>query len=366
MKVTVFNVGQGDSFLIQHSDCTKRPPLLVDTGCANKSVYKKILSKGISIDDALDVMITHSHSDHMNGLPDILNKYTVKNLFIPYYLPEMLQITKILGRKFKKFPVHILDKMKHFNTILLNAGDYVYGSNNNNDFKVLYPQSELDGVFGYLHPTSDTQLSNVITRLNELGLEVSLDDILAYYPEFYPQDSQQEYVIQAREFIRRVFASMSMFVFHSTAKNIIPKIRKHLELISNHTSIVFRCHSKSQDNENIVWLFTGDADIDSFMNIYARGPWDLHNIDMLKVPHHGSRENLNSFVLNLINPSYAVISHDNKSKNSFDGHPNDSVIKALERENISVFYTNDVKKNIGTIRYSDYNAIFSNIFDFID
>lgn len=41
MKVTVFNVEQGDSFLIQHNDNSNHPTLLIDAGSASKKVYKK-------------------------------------------------------------------------------------------------------------------------------------------------------------------------------------------------------------------------------------------------------------------------------------------------------------------------------------
>lgn len=60
----------------------------------------------------MNVLITHSHSDHMNGLPDVIKNHSVSHLFLPCYLPGILQISKILKMKFMNFPNNVLDKIE--------------------------------------------------------------------------------------------------------------------------------------------------------------------------------------------------------------------------------------------------------------
>ncbi|CAI0802724.1 ComEC/Rec2 family competence protein [Serratia fonticola] len=359
MKVTVFNVEQGDSFLIQHNDKSNYPTLLIDAGSACKKVYKKIPA----VTPNLNVLITHSHSDHMNGLPDIIKKLPVSHLFLPCYLPEILQIVKILNIKFSNFSNTSLDKIKKIPVTLLSSGDYLYPGNNN-DFKILNPQRDLNSLPEKLNSTDNSELDKVINKLNELGLEVNINDILDYFPEFFPLRGRNQYIIESREFIKRVFETMSPFVFKATVKNIRKKIRTHLNLISNHTSIVFRCNIQSKNNDCISWLFTGDADKDSFEKIIANDVVSLQNVNVLKVPHHGSNENMDAYILSIINPFYAVVSHNNRSGNAKDPHPNQDIINILDNQCVNVFYTNDVKKDDIVIKTCSHTGIFKTLFDF--
>lgn len=68
--------------------------------------------------------------------------------------------------------------------------------------------------------------------------------------------------------------------------------------------------------------------------------------DYLKIPHHGSKNNLNQSLIRYIHPEYAIISHDNRVfGKAKDPHPNIEVLKRLNNENVSMLSTNDVLKN---------------------
>lgn len=358
MEVTVFNVEQGDSFLIQHKD-SSYPALLIDTGSATKNVYKKIPNNITE----LQVLITHSHGDHMNGLPDVIKRFPVSRLYLPFYLPELLHILKILRVKFLNFSPDILDRIRKTPVTLLCAGDYLYPLKRDN-FKVLNPQRIVDDKYGCLTLNDSGELDAVINRLNELGFDVNSSDIYDYSPEYFPREGQDEYDYDSREFIKRVFETMSPFVFGATAKNIRTKVIGHLNLISNHISIVLKCTSNTKIIKKTSWLFTGDADKSSFKNIISNDPDVLRSIDVLKVPHHGSNENMDAYLLKYINPKYAIISHKNRRANAKDPHPNIEVINDLDGLGVSVFYTNHVKKNGRFIRNSCYSGNFKALFKF--
>ena len=75
---------------------------------------------------------------------------------------------------------------------------------------------------------------------------------------------------------------------------------------------------------DITLLFTGDASLKS--EEYILNNYDIGEIDILKVGHHGSKTSTGKKLLETIKPKYALIScgKDNKF-----GHPNESVLNNL-------------------------------------
>lgn len=82
-------------------------------------------------------------------------------------------------------------------------------------------------------------------------------------------------------------------------------------------------------NGNINILLTGDASIESELNLISK--YDLPEIDILKVGHHGSKTSSSIKFVNTIKPKYSLIScgKDNKFN-----HPNSSVLETLKDSKI--------------------------------
>ena len=59
--------------------------------------------------------------------------------------------------------------------------------------------------------------------------------------------------------------------------------------------------------------------------------YNLQDIDVLKVGHHGSKTSSSKEFINEINPKYSIIS---VGKNNRYGHPNDSVLDNLKYSQI--------------------------------
>jgi hypothetical protein len=72
-------------------------------------------------------------------------------------------------------------------------------------------------------------------------------------------------------------------------------------------------------------LFTGDATCASLKQMLIDYP-GIKNISMLKVPHHGSKHNLNSNIINTLKPQESYISAKGTSK-----HPNVAIVNALSK-----------------------------------
>ena len=77
------------------------------------------------------------------------------------------------------------------------------------------------------------------------------------------------------------------------------------------------------------FMFMGDASSTTEKEIIDK--YNLPDIDVLKVGHHGSRTSSSIEFINEINPEYSIIS---VGKNNRYGHPNKEVLDALEESKI--------------------------------
>ena len=89
---------------------------------------------------------------------------------------------------------------------------------------------------------------------------------------------------------------------------------------------------------NLKFLFMGDAGVEVEEDL--REKYNLQDIDVLKVGHHGSKTSSSKEFINEINPKYSIIS---VGKNNRYGHPNDSVLDNLDKSKI---YRTDIDGSI--------------------
>jgi competence protein ComEC len=77
LEVTFFDVGQGDAIFIE---TPKSHQVLIDGG-PDSAILEKLATEMPFWDRTIDlVILTHPHSDHLNGLIDILERYRVENI----------------------------------------------------------------------------------------------------------------------------------------------------------------------------------------------------------------------------------------------------------------------------------------------
>lgn len=82
-------------------------------------------------------------------------------------------------------------------------------------------------------------------------------------------------------------------------------------------------------------LFTGDASPFVFGRL-SHGA--INKVDVLKIPHHGSKNGLTKKFLDLADPRIAVI---NVGKNNSYGHPSKEVLDMLKAKNINIKRTDE-------------------------
>ena len=96
-------------------------------------------------------------------------------------------------------------------------------------------------------------------------------------------------------------------------------------------------YDNENDNSNIIYteingykfMFMGDASITTEEEILDK--YNLPDIDVLKVGHHGSKTSSGKEFINEINPKYSIIS---VGKNNRYGHPNKEVLENLKDSKI--------------------------------
>ena len=133
--------------------------------------------------------------------------------------------------------------------------------------------------------------------------------------------------------------------YNELENNIIKTLNKnnikYYTCINELNNILYFLNTKEYDNENdnssVVYLkiynykflFMGDAGIDKEKDILNK--YNISNIDVLKVGHHGSKATSSDNFINKINPKYSIIS---VGKNNRYGHPNKEVLNNLSNSKI--------------------------------
>ena len=85
-------------------------------------------------------------------------------------------------------------------------------------------------------------------------------------------------------------------------------------------------------------MFMGDASITTEKEIMNK--YNLSNIYVLKVGHHGSKTSSSKDFIDEVNPKYSIIS---VGKNNRYGHPNKEVLDNFQRSKI---YSTDIDESI--------------------
>jgi competence protein ComEC len=111
LRITFFDVGQGDSALVQTPDGVK---ILIDTGPDYKVLKRKLDLNSVRFIDAL--ILSHAHADHASGVKDVFLNFKVGTFYYPESarnettMNQMLSYAKKTG--VRCVPVVNLDEVK--------------------------------------------------------------------------------------------------------------------------------------------------------------------------------------------------------------------------------------------------------------
>ena len=140
LRIHFIDVGQADSILIKNKDYS----MLIDAGnnADGPLLVKYLKEQNIS---KIDYLIgTHPHEDHIGGLDDIINNFSIQNV----YLPEVMTTTKTFE--------DVLDSIENNNleiTIPIIGDKFTLGELN---FEVIYTGTE----------ERDLNKSSIVLKMN--------------------------------------------------------------------------------------------------------------------------------------------------------------------------------------------------------
>ena len=279
VAVHVIDVGQGDATFVELPD---GQTMLIDAGDTDKGETVVNYIRGLGYNKLDYVVLTHSDSDHVGGMPKVFEAFEIKNVFRPF----VLSVKDDIG----------VDPL---------AGLY-----------------------------TDAEIYTVTTR-------IYAQFIKAVYAETYSGEPANVFVSYDGKTLASTDASkMYSIEFHApivssnvpisaTAKTTGYPTKRYTGSdahVKNSVSAVFSLLVDGTSK----FLFTGDVTEEAerdFLGVMSDNEKALiSNVDFLKVAHHGSKTASSKEFLEVVKPHFASISV--KAGNSY-GLPDEVVIDRL-------------------------------------
>lgn len=275
---------------------------------------------------------------------EIILKYT--NIFIIffYYLLITFILYKILKNKYKHIILIIIVLFIHTNINYIIRKNYITfidaGQGDSTLIHLYNNKNILIDTGGNLYYDIST---NTINYLKSEGLK-KIDYLVITHGDY---DHMGEAINLVENFkVEKVIFNCGKF--NELEQDLIKVLEKKkisyyscVKELNIDDSKLYFLNSGDYDNENdnssVVYtelnnykfLFMGDAGIEVEEDLIDK--YNLQDIDVLKVGHHGSKTSSGEKFITEINPKYSIIS---VGKNNRYGHPNDSVLDNLKYSQI--------------------------------
>ncbi|GGK72493.1 ComEC/Rec2 family competence protein [Rufibacter glacialis] len=331
--IQLLDVGDGDAILVHLHKEGKDLVLVIDGGQERhyEQVVKPALSKLLQELNKIapDIIVaTHYDSDHIGGLIPLVQDYLlgIKEVWVhrsPELGPEDGQILASSDKKarLKHLGLERLEESLaretytgHLETITSKSALLIESLKQLDTFLGLLPATMVRQVFhGDSYPGWP--------EIKVLGPEKG------YYQKLFPAcTSLQDLVVaETRDFLTATPGAVE--VKEKTNPNPVqdPCLRlkddSRVSLTATNKASIIIALDKGDQR----FLFTGDAGIPSFKAIPA---WEkeLKDLYWLKVPHHGSDNNISKELIDLMRPEYA--------DSSGDRHQDQHVLDCIARNTV--------------------------------
>jgi len=264
------DVGQGDGIYIRFPDGSD---MIVDAGPGDDMAMCPGKYMGFWDRRIELIALTHPQLDHYGGLQDIIKRYDIDAIILPAIHSNNDSYNNLIGEI----------QQRNVKTLHVNNGDKIRQHN--------------------------------ISKIYQKGSrsEVAID-ILWPSKAFISHNSNKAYINDDKHTDSKAY------------KNVLSDIQvvEGSEDVNNF-SLVMKVSFGSFDA-----LLTGDAEVDIVLPL-IEGVQEP--VEVLKVPHHGSKDAVTASFLNVIKPGLAVLS---VGKNNRYGHPDGDVVSLLNEQGIQV------------------------------
>jgi beta-lactamase superfamily II metal-dependent hydrolase len=331
----MLKVGDADAIIIRQYIKGRSYIVLIDAGHeGDAETIRKHLLRYYKTNYINLAICTHPDSDHKGGFFGLLNDKNIKIGSLWLSDPDEIltrdekrelgneeEVREAIRKIWQKSEDDELNLIK----LAKEKGIHVYSAIDKyfNDFLHIrivgpkedyYKESIKDIIRGMVNDNSSE-----IHLVEESDDELNLDDIddevdLDFYGEEFELDEDEFYTDEDN--LEKVELDEDDLEENELEENDFDSS------LSNATSLIILF--EPEDGKKL--LFTGDANTES-LQLMVDEYKDLKNVDLLKVPHHGSRKNLNHDIIDELSPQKSYISASGSSKD----HPDDGVANYLAR-----------------------------------
>lgn len=272
-------------------------------------------------------------------------------MIVIYYLLTLICLNKVLVKKYiYVLPIITLiliySNINYFNKNLIvtmldvGQGDSLMITFPNNKGNILI---DTGGIVNFTKTNYEISTSTIIPYLKSIGIK-KINYLVLTHGDY---DHMGEAINLVENFkVEKVIFNCGEFndlekeLIYALDKKKIPYYSCIEELNIDDNKLFF-INNKDYDNENdnssVIYtelnnhkfLFMGDAGVEVEEDLIEK--YNLNDIDVLKVGHHGSNTSSSKIFINNIKPKYAIIS---VGKNNRYGHPKSSVLDTLSNSKI--------------------------------
>lgn len=318
-EIDMLGVGAADALLIRFFDESDNAHvILVDAGnYSNGETIAKFVREKYGTHRIDLAICTHCDDDHFGGfiflLEDMKNNPNTS-----------VDINRIL---INDPGLHITqDDVKYYQNLdnVRKEARSVYNGQDNNLLELVWEMAR-KGKLSYSEAFSDKNNSEFSGIIDILG------------------PSEEYYRIQALLFRNKLQPYDYAVANDSDDAYEIPETKKVYSKKLDEAGSDPSHHNKSSiiflfkpDDEHC-FLFTGDADEDSFSNFKFKCDVEkIKNVYWMKIPHHGSAHNMSNDMINYIHPTIAYVSTE-----KYGHYLDKSVVGALKKVGTSIYSTHN-------------------------
>ena len=287
LKIHFIDVGQGDAIFFELPDgCT----MLIDAGPSGSK--KKLIEyiNNLNVSKINYLILTHSDSDHVGGMLEVLDQFEVQNIYRPFVLSSSAEsaLDDELYIYREDNSIYVAENTSTYNKFIKAAYNETYNGELANIFinydGLVIPSInyEYSFMFEFHTPPKSSNKSTNSNGLRAIG-----------YPTKIYESSNQAYNKNAVSPIISLSYESKKYMFAGDSNEL------------NEPDFI----------KNLPTSGAGASSADA-----------CRNVDILKVAHHGSATSSTQDFLDIVNPKYAVIC---VKEGSYSNLPADTTIARL-------------------------------------
>ena len=346
MNVSFLDIYHGDCAVITLGNNEKKSCIVIDGGETKSAALRLATYLKYEKIELIDLIIaTHIDSDHINGLNHFLksyadtttswnkkNKKCIKNYWGPKPDPNYNQTRSLSEDGFSS----------QINTVSMT--DIVIKSiQQNQDLSELVAEHIINKKNIYFPSVEDKPPLNLV---KELKIDFFAPDIQILDTEIENKlltliNLDVKYLQGNNQGINKR-GKLDKKQFEQIIKANAEHMAEIADRTANNQSIVVKITPKSIKSKNWSFLFSGDAE---------KASWDMIESNIvdskflksrvLKVPHHGSVNGMNSSIFSKINPDYCIVSAGQKH-----GLPDESILNLIKNKKSRNLFCTERNKHL--------------------